>query len=149
MLNVIARLGICLFTLLISIDAFATATEAGKLIVQITNFTEKRCRRDEWQVTHGLVVSEPAGSLLPSQSTRFVLEQTAFNGPDAFIRYSCGDAGDGTVRFEVQQDLAVIMGHEPVLTVHEEVKLNLDRYIVSASKWSNLPGKMYINILPG
>jgi hypothetical protein len=144
------KIGICLLAGLLSINVYADSEkESGKMIVQITNFTSKKCTLGEFQVVHGTAKSSPAGSLLPDQATRFAIQQSPLAGPDAFIRYNCGDAGDGSIRFEVQQDLVLLMGHEPTLTVHDRARLHADYLSTSSSTRTNTAGRLDINILPG
>ena len=97
---------------------------------------------------HGDALSSPSTTLMPMQSTRFVLEQSAY-GPDAFIRYTCGDeVDDSNIRFEVQQNHVLLFGSEPTLNVQYSSRLRIEFFSISSSGFSHTPGQLIANIFP-
>lgn len=159
MINFTARAGICLIASMVSLNAFAdnnitknTQTksvaseqkeEAGRLHVQISNSTNANCQLSNQYLSHGTLASAPPQSLMAGDSKTFDLNQSLM-GPDIYLTYTCGE---NSIRFEVQQDYAYLMGHTPTVTVEEANGLKLTYDVTSSSMFWDSPGIANIVIL--
>jgi hypothetical protein len=153
MFKSVTKIGCCLVAGAISMNVYAGKPE-GQLVVHITNQTQKLCQRTEFYKEAGEVLSEPSNSLMPYQTTRFVLEQSYFLGsptwgPHVFISYSCGDqVDDSKIRLEVSQSKVILFGSTPQVNMPYSSRLNIETHVWDSSWFNNTPGHVFIDIFP-
>jgi hypothetical protein len=152
MLTIYTRVGVCLAAGLISLNAWADTNktaikddkvEAGRMHVQISNFSGANCSISYQYLAHGTLDSLPPQTLMINESKAFDVHQAGF-GPDVVLGYRCGDK---TTRFEVQQDYAFFMGHTPSVTILESNGLKVAYDVTSASAWWGSPGLVNISLM--
>jgi hypothetical protein len=99
-----------LTALVIGTLSFQTASAGNKtnacghFYIQISNLTDSTCVLTGHSVNHGNLISAPAGTIMPSDSKVFGMEQTMI-GPEILLSYRCGKE---SVTFVSKQDLCFL-----------------------------------------
>jgi hypothetical protein len=130
----------CLTICLVSCSAWADHVDAGRMHVQIANYTNSSCQLAQQMVINGKLISAPPQALMINDSKTFDVYQ-AIMGPDVILGYRCGEK---TIRFDIQQDLVIMMGHKPHLTVLETTGLRAESTSASSSIIWDSPGMINI-----
>jgi hypothetical protein len=135
---------LCVALIVITLPASAAkeVDKSGEMHVQISNMTNDACQLSSFSLIHGVLLSTPPQSIMANDSKSFEARQK-FMGPDVLLNYFCKN---GSISFRVQQNLVVVIGSVPEVTVVDANNMVLRSESISSSTIWNTQGIINITI---